>query len=273
MTDQADTPTDNASTYDALRAAGRSAPARKRTVSDADLATPRELPEADVLYSETLQPGGQTAFVVRKGQVLRLADPKGGGSLAMVAVNADLPEERLNTADTAKVQWNAFLGKSMLILSDMGRALFSIVEDTSGHHDLILGGSSAKPTQAKFGGEPFLHNSRDNFELALAKFGLTRKSIVPSIAFFTGVDVAEDGSLSFAGGTGEPAFIDLRAEMDVLVALSNCPHPLDPGAEFAPPEAQATIWQPESELPLANATVEASRAFANTNALLAQLGK
>ncbi|MFD0987987.1 urea amidolyase associated protein UAAP1 [Methyloligella solikamskensis] len=271
MTDQSP---DNASTYDALRAKGRAAPARRRTLDDAELATPKTLNDDQIVYSETLEGGGQTSFVVRKGQVLRLINPEGRGSLSMVAVNFDLPEERLNTPDTAKVQWNAFLGKSMLILSDMGRALFSIIEDTNGHHDLILGGSAPKPTAAKYGGEPFLRNSRDNFELALAKFGLGRESIVPSIAFFAGVDVAEDGSLSFVEGSGRPGdFIDLRAEMNVLVALSNCPHPLNPDSEFNPPPMSLSVWQQDGDLPLDNETVEAERAFDNTRSFMAQLGR
>jgi hypothetical protein len=191
----------------------------------------------------------------------------------MVALNFDLPEERLNAPDTAKVQWSAFLGKGMLLLSDMGRALFSIIEDTSGHHDLIIGGSAPKPTKAKFGVEPFLKNSRDNFELALAKFGLGKESIVPSITFFAGVDVAPDGSLSFAREDGKAGdFIDLRAEMNVLVALSNCPHPLDPNPAFDAPPIEAMVWKDEAGAALSNDTVEAERAFTNTKRFLAEIG-
>jgi urea carboxylase-associated protein 2 len=260
--------------YYALKARGAGAGGRARPAQDR-LTAPHVVPPERVLWRETLAPGGQVSRIIRAGQTLRLVNVSGRGTPAFIALNADLPSERLNTSDTAKVQWNAFIGKGKLIYSDMGRVLFSITEDICGYHDLIVGASAAGSVRARFADDPYRANARDNFVLALGKFGLGAREVVPCISFFTGIGVDKTGKVSWIPDVAQPGdFIDLRAEMNVLVALSNTSHPFAPGDAESPP-LEVMVWQndpPGVDDPCRTASEEAVRAFINTRDFLMQRG-
>lgn len=257
--------------YDELKAAG---------TGSVGLALPRPtqpgaapIPPEAILTDETIPGGWYTSLRMRRGEGLRLMDIEGSGSAAFFAWSAADPSERLNHADTIKVQWTAKLAKGRILFSDMGRALVSIVEDTTGGgHDVLCGGSNAASTLAKYGPGAF-RNTRDNLVLAAAKLGLTRRDLAPVISFFAPVNVEEGGGLRFAGATKSPGgFVDLRAEMDLLVALSFAPHPLDPASGYMPGPVRVI----RHRLPKAGqgdvcrtATAEAARAFANLDNHLA----
>jgi len=161
----------------------------------------------------------------------------------------------------------------MLLYSDMGRVLFSITEDTAGLND-PLGGCSNLATNSKYGEGDF-KNSRDNFLLALTKRNLGKKDIMPNLNLFTRIAVDPDGKLSWAEKTAQPGdFIDLRAEMNVLVVISNTPHILDPSTTYDPKPIQVTVWN--STIPTSNdlcrtSCPEAIRGFQNTDAYFAEL--
>jgi urea carboxylase-associated protein 2 len=161
----------------------------------------------------------------------------------------------------------------MLLYSDMGRVLFSITEDTCGLHD-TLGGCSNLATNSKYGEGDF-KNSRDNFLLALIKRNLGKKDIMPNLNLFTRIAVDPDGNLSWAEKTAQPGdFIDLRAEMNVLVVLSNCPHPLDPSPTYEAKPIRAIVWNAPASTaddPMRTSNPEAVRGFQNTDAYLGQL--
>jgi urea carboxylase-associated protein 2 len=226
-------------------------------------------PEA-MLWAETIAPGGYAARRLNRGARLRLVDLKGEACLSMLIFNAERPVERLNVADTLKVQWNAYLGEGKLILSDMGKVLMSILEDTAGTHDAFCGASNAAGNARKYGeGDNWgpHPNARDRFLLATAKFGLGRKDIHPCINWFKGVRVAPDGATRLSLGPYAPdRQITLRAEMAVIVVLTNCPHVLDPRPEYAVTPARVLAWRgeptPEDD-PIRNATPEGLRAFQN----------
>ena len=112
-------------------------------------------------------------------------------------------------------------------LSDMGRVFFSLIEDTSGAHDLLAGGSTAASTLAAFG--EAARNSHDNFLAAASKLGLGLRDIPPCVSFFAPVSVDAAGRFVWDGRRKRSGdFVDLRAEVDLVLVLSNCPHPLDP---------------------------------------------
>lgn len=227
-----------------------------------------------ILLDEKLPGGAYWHGVIKRGNTLRVTDLEGSQGVSMICYNADNPIERLNVADTAKIQFNAFLKKGMVIYSDMGRVLFSITEDTSGYHDLFGGCSNAASNTAKYGEGEFWKNSRDHFLKALSRYGLGKKDIMPNINLFTRVAIEPDGKMVFVEGCEKPgSFIDLRAEMNVLVILSNCPHVLHPSKVYEPKPIQVTVW--DSPAPTADdlcrtANPEAVRGFMNTDALFAQ---
>jgi urea carboxylase-associated protein 2 len=231
---------------------------------------PAGIPAEAMLWAETIAPGGYAARRLDRGARLRLVDPKGDACLSMLVFNAERPVERLNVADTQKVQWNGYLREGSLLLSDMGKVLMSIVEDAAGAHDAFCGASNAAANARKYGAgdnwgpQP---NARDRFMLATAKFGLGRKDIHPCINWFKGVRIAADGATRLELGPYAPGrHVTLRAEMDVIVVLANCPHVLDPRPQYAVTPARVLAWRgpptPEDD-PIRNATPEGLRAFQN----------
>ncbi|MCU0569314.1 MAG: urea carboxylase-associated family protein [Oculatellaceae cyanobacterium Prado106] len=233
-----------------------------------------DLDPALILRQEPLPGGAYWHGVIKRGNTLRVTDLEGSQGVSLICYNADNPIERLNVADTAKIQFNAFLKKGMVIYSDMGRVLFSITEDTSGYHDLLGGCSNAASNAAKYGAGEFWVNSRDNFRRAVTRYDLSKRDIMPNINLFTRVAIAPDGTMSLVEGTEKPgSFIDLRAEMNVLVVLSNCPHVLHPSKVYEPKAAQVTVWNspaPTDDDLCRTANPEAVRGFINTDALFAQ---
>ena len=231
---------------------------------------PSGISPADVLWDETIAGGEYCARILKRGSRLRLVNLDGDGCINLLVYNADQPIERLNIADTVKVQWNAYLGAGDLLLSDMGRVLMSITRDSCGQHDTLCGASNEKSNTRKYGqGANYsAHpNARDRFLLALAKFGLAKKDIPANVNFFKGVKVEEDGSLTFKEKSSKPGdAVELRAEMNVLVVLANTPHVLDPRTAYTCTPVRVLGYRGEitpADDPIRNSTPEATRAFQN----------
>lgn len=224
----------------------------------------------EVVWEETIAAGGYASRRIARGTRLRLIDLAGDACASMLVFNAECPVERLNVADTLKVQWNGYLGAGRLLLSDMGRVLMSIVEDDAGTHDAFCGASNEASNARKYGdGKNYgAHpNARDRFMLAVAKYGLGRKDVHPCVNWFKGVRIEADGATTPEIGPFAPGrSLLLRAEMELIVVLANCPHVLDPRGEYRVTPLRATAWRgpvtPEDD-PIRNATPEGRRAFLN----------
>ncbi len=255
--------------YEALKAAGTQVAAALMP-SRIDEAP---VDEARITLRETVPGGWYTTLVLRRGDRLRLVNVDGTGAAALLAWNLHDASERLNHADTVKIQWSAELRCGRVLFSDMGRVVLSIVEDSSGAHDALMGGSDAASTLAQYGPGPF-RNTRDNLILAALKLGLSRRDIAPCVTFFAPVSVAADGHFTWRGGVRRGGdFVELRAEMDLRIALSMAPHPLDPAPSYTP-GAIAVVRShgaaPASDDPCRTASPEARRGFENTEAALAE---
>jgi hypothetical protein len=189
----------------------------------------------------------------------------------MLIFNAEMPSERLNVADTAKVQWNGYLGEGKLLLSDMGRVLMSILNDTAGTHDLFCGASNSATNQAKYGdgraSGPY-PSARDRFMQGVGKHGLTARDVHPCVNFFKGARIEPDGAITPTVGPFAPGReVILRCEMDVLVVIANCPHVLDPRSAWKTGRLRATAWRgpiAPADDPVRTSTPEALRAFLNS---------
>jgi uncharacterized protein len=236
--------------------------------------TAKDLPPGvdaqSLLWEETIAAGGYASRRLDRGARLRLIDVHGDACASILVFNAEAPQERLNVADTIKVQWNAYLGPGKLLLSDMGRVLFSILEDSAQTHDAFCGASNEAANARKYGdgaGYGPNPNARDRFLKALARHGLTRKDVHPCLNLFKGVRIGADGETVLDHGPFAPGrAIVLRAEMDLLIAIANCPHVLDPRETYSVTPLRATAWRgpitPEND-PIRNAAPEALRAFLN----------
>jgi len=231
---------------------------------------PPGVASADVVWDETIAAGGYGARVLKRGSRLQLTDLYGDGAVAMMVFNAERPVERLNVADTVKIQWNAYLGAGRFLLSDMGRVLMSVIEDDTCGHDAFCGASNQASNARKYG-DGYNHgahpNARDRFVIALAKYGMTRRDIHPCVNWFKPVAVAADGAIELDHGPhAARQHIILRAEMDVIVVIANCPHVRDPRDDYTVTPVRATAWAGPVTPPddaVRMATPEGLRAFEN----------
>jgi len=250
--------------YEALRAAAQGVTAQALPPP-----SPRDLPlPGPALHTEHIPGGWYWAVRLRRGQALRICTPAGDAAVALLAWSVADPSERLNTADTIKLQWSAALRKGRLLLTDMGRVAFSITEDSSGAHDSVLGPTTAGERAGKLGLDE-ARNGRDNFLAAAAKLGLTRRDIPMCVTFFAPVGVDDAGRFVWHAGRRQPGdFIDLRAEMDLWVVLSNAGHPADPAPRAEPGPVIATVFQAPpaaADDACRGAGEEAARAFLFTD--------
>lgn len=227
------------------------------------------IPTSAVIHREEVPGGWYMTTRLLRGEMLRLVDTNGAATPTLAAWREADPSERINLADTVKVQWSAALRRGRIILSDMGRVVLSIVEDTSGAHDTLMGGSV--PPSASGSNQPYRRNTRENLVAATGKLGLDRRDIPPAVTFFAPVSIDDAGRFQWEQGKKRPGdFVDLRAEMDLLVAISNCPHPLHPIAEEQWPAIEVIrhsgrTYAPKD--PCRTATAEAVRAFEFTDRL------
>ncbi|MDX1296164.1 MAG: DUF1989 domain-containing protein [Sulfurimonadaceae bacterium] len=230
-------------------------------------------PEA-VLLDEVLPGGARWSKVIKRGDKIRISTEDGLGSLSAMFYNADNTSERFNSADTVKLQHNAYFCKGRVFYSEQGRVLFSITEDTTnGLFDAIAGISNPRIVKKSFGEGDFEHirnryykSDRENFLVELGKYGMGKRDMIQAINFFRRVDVKEGSKLELSPERPKPlSYIELRAEMDVLLVLSNTPHVMETG-EYNPSDVQLTLYKaaPVTEDDYCmNFSVQSQRAFQN----------
>jgi hypothetical protein len=235
---------------------------------------PQGVERSDLVWSETVAGGGYTSKVLARGTRLRLVDLDGDACAHVALFHATGPFERLNVADTVKVQWNAYPSTGSILLSDQGRALASIVGDTSQHHDTMAGPSTRSQNASRFGSGLASSSSpagRELLLLAAAKHGLEPRDIPATLSFFQGVTVETHGALRFDGSGGAGATVDLLCELPLIVLIANAMHPLDPRSEYVSTPLAVWAWRSTPTVEgdsLWTASPEAERAFLNTADLL-----
>lgn len=224
-----------------------------------------------MLWDEVLDAGEYSIHQLPRGGVLRFTDVDGDACAHVALHHGDLPSERLNLADSTKVQWQMYLGQGSLLLSDRGRVLASVTADTSGRHDAICGAPNRVDHDAKYGDgrvEGPCPSARDRLIVALAKFGLDRRDLPPTISFFKGVRVDSDGTLRLDRVPATAgALVELRFELNTIVSVANVPHVLDARERYTCTPLQLTAWRAaptERGDPMWRATPEAHRAYLNT---------
>jgi urea carboxylase-associated protein 2 len=185
-------------------------------------------------YTTIIPGGSHWSFVARRNTRLALTDRDGGANVALLFYNPVLLNEKYNAPDTLKCQHTFKLTRGNCLYSDMGRIFCSIVEDSFGWHDSVCGNSHAKHVAARWGERSYQQdrnawkqNGYDSFLVELAKYGLTRKAMAANLNLFSEVSSDDAGKLNLTrqGRAGDK--VVLRFEMDTLVLLHTCPHPLN----------------------------------------------
>lgn len=229
-----------------------------------------------VLHDETLRGGAGWSIRLRRGLRLRLTDINGGANVSMFMHNAEEMIERYNMSDSLKAQHTFYMSEGRSCISDMGRVLMSVVEDTVGWHDTVTGCSDAKQVEAQFGTATYqehrnnmYRNSRDNLLVELGKFGLGKRDVHAPINWFTKIAPNEDGEISFVEGHSPVGGrITLRADMDVIVCLTTNQHPMDPNPTYDPKPVRIEILAGEpaaADDPCRLSSEQAARAFQLTD--------
>ena len=210
-----------------------------------------------ILWIELMPGGGHWSYKVRRGTSLRFIDLEGGANLAALLYRADERLERLSIQDTLKAQHTGHLTAGNVLYSDMGHILAAITVDTLGWHDPLCGLSTAASIHAKYGDKRYqehrnaMHrNGKDSMLIELGKWGLGLRDLVPNINLFSKVTVDGDGMLKFVPGhSRKHDHVELRFEMDTVLALSSAPHPLDPAPEYAPRKVAIICWESGAVVP------------------------
>jgi urea carboxylase-associated protein 1 len=178
--------------------------------------------------------------ILKAGQVMRIIDLESQQAVDALFYNAHDFGERYSAQDTLAAQAAAqkpfYLETGSVLLSNEGRAMVTLVADTCGYHDTCAGACSCESNTVRFGHETrFMHACRENFLAELQKYGLGKRDLVSNVNFFMNVPIRPNGELTVDDGVSAPGgYVDLRAEMDVLVLISNCPQVNNPCNGFRP---------------------------------------
>ena len=179
--------------------------------------------------------------VIKRGEVLRLIDLEGQQAVDFLCYNAEDLGDRYNSMNTLKVQGNSYVGKGTVLYSDAGMPLFTVIEDTLGRHDTVYGCCSNPNNYLRYRVRT-TESCYSNFLTELAKHGLDRSAIVSNVNFFMQVPIEADGAAGVAADVSPPgSYVDLRAEMDVLAVLSNCPQMHNPCNGYNPTPIRVVV--------------------------------
>jgi uncharacterized protein len=200
-------------------------------------------------YRQAVPAGDYWINVVKKDEHLRIVDVQGNQAADTLLFSAADPADRYSIVDTMRAQGNVFLSVGSQLLSTAGNTLAEIVADTVGRHDTLGGACATESNTVRYAlDKRTMHACRDSYLLALAEhdqFGLTKRDLTHNINFFMNVPVTADGGLEFADGLSGPGkYVELRAAMDIIVLISNCPQLNNPCNAYNPTPLEVLIWAP-----------------------------
>ncbi len=198
------------------------------------------------VYREVIAAGEPYIHQIKRGQIVRIVDLEGNQAVDTLFFNARTTEERYDANNTLREQGNIYLTTGTPLLSNLGNVMLRIIADTCGRHDTLGGACSAESNTVRYALEKrHMRSCRDNFLLALAQWdhGLTKRDLPSNINFFMNVPVTPDGKLTFADGiSGAGHYVEMRAEMDVLILISNCPQLNNPCNAYNPTPVEIVVW-------------------------------
>ena len=198
----------------------------------------------------TIHPAGEPwVHTVRKGQIFRIVDLEGNQAVDTLFYNALDVTERYSLIHTIQAQGAIYLTVGTTLMSSEGRPMLTIVADTCGRHDTLGGACSCESNTVRYALEKrHMHSCRDTFMTAITKSGMQglpfdKRDVVSNINFFMNVPVTPEGKLTFEDGISAPGkYVEMRAEMDVVVLVSNCPQLNNPCNGYNPTPVQFLIW-------------------------------
>ncbi|MEC5217073.1 urea carboxylase-associated protein 1 [Actimicrobium sp. GrIS 1.19] len=186
---------------------------------------------------------------LQRGQVFRIVDLEGNQAVDTLFFNADDLQEHYSATQTIQAQRALYLGLGTVLMSSDARPMLTITADTCGRHDTLGGACSCESNTVRYALEKrFMHSCRDNFMAAIANdaYGLHKPDIVANINFFMNVPVTQTGGLTFEDGISAPGkYVEMRAEMNLVVLISNCPQLNNPCNGYNPTPVRCLAWDAE----------------------------
>ena len=207
------------------------------------------LPE-NARHRHVIPAGDYWIHLIKENAVLRIVDVEGNQAADTLFFNAADPADRYSAVDTIREQLNVYLGLGSRLLSTAGNVLAQIVADTVGRHDTLGGACASESNTVRYALEKrTMHACRDSYLLAVAeheRLGLAKRDLGHNINFFMNVPVTPDGGLTFADGLSGPGqYVEMRAAMDIVVLISNCPQLNNPCNAYNPTPLEVLIWDPD----------------------------
>jgi urea carboxylase-associated protein 1 len=201
------------------------------------------------IRSEVVPAGEPWLGRIERGQFIRIVDLEGNQAVDTLFFSADDPRERYSASDTIGAQGGLYLCAGSRLLSTDGSTMLTIVADTCGRHDTIGGACSSESNTVRYGHHTrSMHNCRDSFLLAAARsrIPLSKRDLTANINFFMNVPVTPDGALTFSDGiSASGKYVELRADMDILCLISNCPQLNNPCNAYNPTPIRVLVWDRE----------------------------
>lgn len=211
--------------------------------------TTSTLDPKESVYSTTVEAGSGWMHVVKKGQTLRITDLHGNQAVDTIFFNAEDTEERYHATNTIRSQNNVYISTGTEIRSNDNNVLMTVVADTCGRHDTLGSACSCESNTVRYSlDKRYMHSCRDIFLKELLDWGggMDKRDQVCNINFFMNVPVNPEGGSNFEDGLSEAGkYVELRAEMDVIVLVSNCPQLNNPCNAYNPTPVEMTIWDYE----------------------------
>jgi uncharacterized protein len=206
-----------------------------------------ELLPGEAAFRQVVVAGDYWIDTVKSGQILRIVDVEGNQAADTLFFNAADVAERYSAVDTIRAQRNVYLSCGSRLLSTAGNHMAQIVADTVGRHDTLGGACAAESNTVRYAlDKRTMHACRDSYLLAVAhhdRLGLGKRDLSHNINFFMNVPVTTDGGLTFADGLSGPGqYVELRAAMDIIVLISNCPQLNNPCNAYNPTPLEVLIW-------------------------------
>lgn len=205
-----------------------------------------KLVPADATYDVTIPAGEGWLHEIKRGQLFRIHDLEGNQSADTMFYNAANLADRYSAQDTIRAERSLYLTTGTRLISSEGNVLLTIVADTCGRHDTLGGACASESNSVRYAlDKKYMHSCRDTFlHTAIHSHRqIGKRDIASNINFFMNVPVTADGKLTFSDGVSAPGkYVEMRAEMDVICLISNCPQLNNPCNAYNPTPVQLLIW-------------------------------
>ena len=213
-------------------------------MNDPEILAESSLDPASAAENFMILAGDPWSRVIKAGQTLRLVDVEGNQAADTLFYNARDPRDRYSAQDTIRAQGAIYLTAGTKLMSTRGHVLLTITADTCGRHDTLGGACACESNMVRYALEKrHMHACRDSFLLGARRLGLGKRDLTHNINFFMNVPVTPEGGLTFADGISAPGrYVELRAEMEVIALISNCPQLNNPCNGYNPTPVRVLIW-------------------------------